>query len=184
MVRGVASDPLTVEDIRGVPGGPGGLQSGDIVLAIDGNLLPPTEEFTTFAEELEAAPRPVYTVSRDGAEVDVEGPWLYPPIATGIAPGSAAEKAGLMTGDVVMAVNGEGLFDFTELQTAIRSSGGEEVMLDVWRDGEMLRLAMTPRRQDMPLPEGGFETHFMIGMNGSCSAQASWNCDAAASASA
>ncbi len=166
MVRGVASDPLTVEDIRGVPGGPGGLQSGDVILAIDGNLLPPTEEFTDFGEALEATPRPVYTVSRDGSEIDVEGPWLYPPLATGIAPGSAAEKAGLMTGDVVVSVNGETLFDFSELQTAIRGSGGAEVMLDVWREGDVLSLAMTPRRQDIPLPDGGFETHFMIGMNG------------------
>ncbi|MXQ07213.1 RIP metalloprotease RseP [Alphaproteobacteria bacterium GH1-50] len=166
MVRGVATDPLTVADIRDVPGGPGGLTSGDVILAIDGEALPSTSEFASFAGALEPSPRLVYTVRRDGGVTDVEGPWLNPPIATGIVPGSAAEEAGLLKGDVITAVEGEEIFDFTQLQGAIRGSDGAEVRLDVWRDGEALVKTMTPRRQDMPLPDGGFETHYMIGMNG------------------
>ena len=166
MVRGVASDPLTVQDIRDVPGGAGGLQTGDIVLAIDGNALPPTEEFSAFGSDLEAQERLSYTVLRNGGEQVVDGPWLYPPLATAISPGSAAEDAGMLAGDVVVTVNSDPIFDFEELQTAIRGSNGDTVSLELWRDGQIETVSLTPRRMDIPLPDGGFETHFMIGMNG------------------
>lgn len=166
MVRGVASDPLTIDEIRDVPGGAGGLQSGDVILAINGDPIPPTDEFAGFGDALEAEQRLTYTVRRDGREQVVDGPWLYPPLATGISPGSAAEEAGLLAGDVVMGVDGNAIFDFEELQGAIRGSGGEAVTLSIWRDGAEETISLTPRRMDIPLPDGGFETNFMIGMNG------------------
>ena len=166
MVRGVASDPLTIDEIRDVPGGAGGLQSGDVILAINGDPIPRTDEFAVFGDALKAEQRLTYTVRRDGREQVVDGPWLYPPLATGISPGSAAEEAGLLAGDVVMGVDGNAIFDFEELQGAIRGSGGETVTLSIWRDGAEETISLTPRRMDIPLPDGGFETNFMIGMNG------------------
>ncbi len=166
MVRGVASDPLTVDDIRDVPGGAGGLQSGDIILAINDAPLPSTDNFSEFADEIEAVERLNYTVRRGDVEEVVEGPWLYPPLATAISPGSAAEDAGMQAGDVVVSVDAEPIFDFEQLQTAIRGSNGETVSLQLWRDGGIEVVSLTPRRMDIPLPDGGFETHFMIGMNG------------------
>ena len=166
MVRGVASDPLTIDDIRDVPGGPGGLQSGDVVLSINGSPLPPTDAFAEFGNALEASPRLTYVVDRNGSEREVDGPWLYPPLATGVSPGSAAEEAGLLPGDVVLSVDGDPIFDFEQLQTAIRGSEGETVTLDLWRAGETIGVSLTPRRMDIPTSDGGFETHYMIGMNG------------------
>ncbi|MDJ1015629.1 MAG: RIP metalloprotease RseP [Paracoccaceae bacterium] len=166
MYRGVASDPLTVDTISPTPGGPGDLRQGDVVLAIDGAALPSSDLFAEFGEELEANPRPVYTVNRDGATLDVEGPWLYPPLAAGVTPGSAADEAGLIAEDVITTVNGAPIFDFGQLRDLVRASDGQPVTLGIWRDGAALELTMTPRRQDLPLQDGGFETHFIIGMTG------------------
>jgi len=40
------------------------------------------------------------------------------------------------------------------------------LLLDVWRDGEMMEFALAPRRTDEPQPEGGFKTQWRIGIVG------------------
>jgi len=38
--------------------------------------------------------------------------------------------------------------------------------LEVWRSGETLEVTLTPRRMDLPLEDGGFETRWLIGISG------------------
>lgn len=63
----------------------------------------------------------------------------------GILEDSAAEAAGLQAGDEILAVNGQELEDFTQTQTIIRSSAGQQITLTVARDGETLQLTGTPQ---------------------------------------
>ncbi len=168
MVRGVASDPITVETLRVVPAAASqeDLQRGDVLLSIDGKVVPGIEDFAAFGRALEAKRSLTYTVLRDNIEVTVQGPWLYPPLATSVTPGSAAEEAGLFADDVVTAVNGTPVFDFDQLRDMVRASDGAPTGLEVWRGGEIMSFTLTPRRMDLPQPDGGFETHFMIGLGG------------------
>ncbi|MEL7449416.1 MAG: DegQ family serine endoprotease [Pseudomonadota bacterium] len=54
-----------------------------------------------------------------------------------VSPGSAADKAGVLTGDVVTAVNGEPVKNHTELRNAIGLMRiGDKVDLDIVRDGK------------------------------------------------
>lgn len=164
--RGVATDPLTIAEARPLPVQADTLQPGDVLLQIDGRDVPPTEEFGSFAEEIEAAPVLDYVVLRDGEETALQGPWLYPPLATSVMPGSAAEEAGIQEGDVVTSVDGTPVFDFDQLREAVGNSDGNPLTLTVWRNGETLDITLTPQRRDLPLPDGGFETRYLIGLNG------------------
>ncbi|MGI9395757.1 MAG: site-2 protease family protein [Boseongicola sp.] len=96
MARGVASDPITVEKLRPVPSVAQELQPGDVLLKIDGKDVPAIDEFAEFGLSLDAKMSIEYTVRRDNDEITVEGPWLYPALATSVSPGSAAEQAGLL----------------------------------------------------------------------------------------
>ena len=63
MFRGVAADPITVDEVRILPTTKAaGLQSGDVILQIEGEDVPPTAEFTGFAREFEPQPALTYTV--------------------------------------------------------------------------------------------------------------------------
>ncbi|MFT4653591.1 MAG: Do/DeqQ family serine protease [Patiriisocius sp.] len=54
-----------------------------------------------------------------------------------VAPGTAAEKAGLMAGDIITEINGNGLTGFNELRAKIASLGaGAEVELTLIRAGK------------------------------------------------
>lgn len=56
---------------------------------------------------------------------------------TDLVPGSGAAESGLEIGDVVMAIDGQEISDFPELQESVsRFHPGDEVMVRVWRNGE------------------------------------------------
>ena len=71
----------------------------------------------------------------------------------------------LEDGDVVTAVDGDPIFDFEQLRDKIVASDGNAVSLTVWRDGEVGEFIMTPRRTDLPLADGSFETRYIIGVS-------------------
>ncbi len=166
MAQGTARDPLTVATVATLPGEAQGLLPGDVILAVEGQEAPGVEGFGAFIESL--PPQPVFdwTVARGGAEVTVAAPYPYPPLVGGVSPQSAALAAGLRTGDVIVAVDGDAIWTFDQLREKVDGSGGGELQLTVWRDGETLPVTLTPRRMDLPLQEGGFETRWLIGVNG------------------
>ena len=61
-----------------------------------------------------------------------------------------AQMAGLQTGDLMLAVNGEPLSDFESLRGHVGPSAGEPVTLTVLRNGDTLQIAMVPRSEVDP----------------------------------
>lgn len=66
-----------------------------------------------------------------------------------VQPGSAAEEAGLLPGDRIVAVDGEALESFEELQVVVRGSPGETLTFTIERNGETLDLPVTPRQTEI-----------------------------------
>lgn len=62
-----------------------------------------------------------------------------------VVPGSAAENAGVETGDIITKINGENVSDNKDGLSGIISKFkvGEKVSLEVWREGETLTLEAT-----------------------------------------
>ncbi|MBI3185892.1 MAG: site-2 protease family protein [Myxococcales bacterium] len=67
-----------------------------------------------------------------------------------VVPGSEAARAQLRPGDVVEAIDGAPLSDWSELVERVNDSPGLPLVLSVSRGGERFQLAMTPR----PEPSG------------------------------
>ncbi|MDH3319811.1 MAG: DegQ family serine endoprotease [Betaproteobacteria bacterium] len=65
-------------------------------------------------------------------------------LVASVAPGSAAEKAGLVPGDVVLRFNGRAVNDSGELAAMVgESRPGDAIRLEVWRKGGKRELAGT-----------------------------------------
>ncbi|MEL6619848.1 MAG: RIP metalloprotease RseP [Pseudomonadota bacterium] len=164
---GVTRDPLTVGTINPMPGAVQELQEGDVVREINGIPVPSIEDAAYGAlmnGGLPAMPVLDYTVERDGDTRVVQGPYLRPPMVGSVAPRSAAVSAGLQSGDVITAVNGEPVYAFGQLVVAVEGSNGSTLDLTIWRDGQTLEKSLTPKRVDEPQPEGGFATQWRIGV--------------------
>ena len=167
--QGVSREPLTVGALSPLPGTVQGLQEGDEIIAISGVPTPDFDDqnnWSDFIDALPVEPELDYTVIRDGQTIDVEGPWLLPSLIQQVAPRSAAMDIQLQQGDVITAVDGDPIFAFDQLRELVEGSDGRVLLLDVWRDGTDLEFALVPRRTDEPQPDGGFVTHWRIGIVG------------------
>ena len=167
--QGVTKEPLTVGKLIPMPGTIQELREGDEIVAIAGIDVPDFDQegsWSDFTDSLPVEPELDYTVIRDGQTLDVTGPWLFPPLIRQVAPRSAAMDIDLQQGDVITSVNGDPIFAFEQLKEHVEASDGKVLLLNVWRDGADLDFALAPRRTDEPQPDGGFVTHWRIGIVG------------------
>jgi regulator of sigma E protease len=71
-----------------------------------------------------------------------------PPIIGSVQAGSAAEKAGLKAGDVVVSVDGVAVRRFEELRQIVLVDSGDPLTLELTRNGQPLTLVATPQIVD------------------------------------
>ncbi len=67
-----------------------------------------------------------------------------PPLIGKLAPGGAAEKAGIEVGDLVVSADGESIADWEAWVDYVRARPEQEIALTVEREGELLALSLTP----------------------------------------
>ena len=165
MTAGVAVNDPVVGAVSAVPGQAEPLRQGDRILSMEGRPIATLGEVFAVAGDLPPAVTTRYEIERDGQRLAIDGPFPFPALAASIAPRSAAQEAGLQSGDVITAVNGIAVRSFTELRDLIGASNGDSVTLTVW-NGTERTVPLIPKRQDIPLPSGGFETRWLIGISG------------------
>jgi regulator of sigma E protease len=61
-----------------------------------------------------------------------------------VAPGSAAESAGLQIGDIIRAINGEAVASFEDISPRVAGALNQPLQLAIERDGASLTLTATP----------------------------------------
>ncbi|WP_439562272.1 RIP metalloprotease RseP [Roseinatronobacter sp.] len=164
MVQGVAVDEPVVGEITPLPAQPFELEQGDRILAVEGVETATLGDFLSAAETLPAQAVLNYRVDRDGRVLQVTGPHPQPPLAGSVAMQSAAREARMQPGDVITAIDGTPIATFRELRELVAESAGGALDLTVWRNGEVVNLTLVPRSTDLPLPDGGFETRYLIGL--------------------
>ncbi len=162
--EGVAVDDPVVGEITPLPAAPFELRPGDRIIAVEGQPTETLSDFLSAADTLPPEPVLDYTVQRDGTRMQVTGPHPRPPLAGSVAMESAAREAQMQPGDVITRIDGTPIATFNQLRDRVAQSGGAPLELTVWRDGETQQLTLTPRSTDLPLPEGGFETRYLIGL--------------------
>jgi len=164
---GVATDPLTLASVPSLPSTyEQELEPGDQILAIGGIETPKIADLVAAANELPQEPSVDYRVLRGDQEISVRGPYPEPTLALSVSSDSPAREAGLLEGDVIISIDGVPVFAFQQMMAIVGESEGQEMAFEVWRDGEILNFKIAPRRIDLPLRDGDFETRWLIGLSG------------------
>jgi len=86
-----------------------------------------------------------------------------PPQVLEVVPGSAADKAGFMAGDMVRTVNGRRIADFTDLQQIVMLSPAKPLRIELDRAGVAVSLTATPKLEERTDSAAG---HIKIGVLG------------------
>ncbi|MCV2875496.1 RIP metalloprotease RseP [Rhodobacteraceae bacterium XHP0102] len=171
LVSGQATEEPRVGTPRALPPSYASLMTGDVVLAINGQEVATLSELLQISGELTPSARVRYEVLRDGRAVVVEASPPLPPVVDAVQPQSAAMAAGLREGDVILSVNGTPIWGFSELRMAVDAAAGAPIDLVLWRadetpEGQEIPVTLSPRRTDLPVASGGFETRYLIGVTG------------------
>ena len=61
-----------------------------------------------------------------------------------VSPGYPAEQAGIETGDKILSANGHDIENWNDLSPAIQESDGNEIAIEVLRNGETMTFRLTP----------------------------------------
>ena len=140
------------------PASKAGLQDGDRIVKMDGANNPTWEDIGI--KEVSSAYRPMYlTIERNGKRLDVVvTPTLSERYGVGYAgwdergevqlgavePGYPAEKAGLLKGDVLIAVNGQPIHSVYKFQEMTKNSGGKPLDIEIQRGGKTIHFTVRP----------------------------------------
>jgi regulator of sigma E protease len=157
------------------PAGPDTLQVGDQIISIGGVQNPTWEQAektvrgaapgTSIALEVEnngvrrKSNLPVPAKESEPA-AQVFGYPPIPPVIDDVATGAPAERAGLIAGDKVLAVNGQEVQWWGQFVTRMRSTNGSPVTLKIARQNQVIQVTVTPEK--MVLPQG--DTIYLIGV--------------------
>lgn len=75
------------------------------------------------------------------------GQSFTPPDVGGVQSGSAAERAGIKPGDLILSVDGTGVQRFEEIRQIVSIRPGEPLAIELKRDGRVMTLTATPESQ-------------------------------------
>lgn len=87
-----------------------------------------------------------------------------PPVVGDVVPGSAAEAAGLRSGDRILAADGTGIQRFEELRAYVALRAETPIAMRVLRDGAEIGVTVVPLRVDVPDGSGGTHRVGQIGI--------------------
>ena len=162
--QGLAVDEARIGHLNALPGPAPDFRPGDTITALDAT---PTPDFAAYYEKaatLTGEPQVAYTLDRAGESLQVTGPNPLLPLVGQVMPKSAAMEAGLQSGDLILKADGQPIASFTQLPDLVTAGAGKPMTLTVQRADKTFDVTLTPRRSDLPKPEGGFETRWLIGL--------------------
>lgn len=141
--------PIIGQVVPGHAAAKAGLQVGDVVTAINGEAIKDFDDLrlaitlhagTPLRVEFLRKGEPKTTTMTPERQQSEYGPVgragivpLIDPVIGRVKPGSAAERAGLRTGDRMIAVNGKPTIQFSDFDSAVDQSKGAPIALDVQR---------------------------------------------------
>jgi regulator of sigma E protease len=160
---GLPSDPYLRQpaEVAAVPQkdvGASGVQPGDRIVAVNGVRTGTWEKVITQLKDLLPGQSISLSVDRAGGEQTLtakmppasgtlESVIGYPPmpaVTDEIGIGTPAEKAGMKTGDKIVAINGKPIVTWEQLVEYVHGSGGHAVQFLVERDAKDLTFDITP----------------------------------------
>lgn len=168
LYTGVAADKPVVGSVVSLPDNAQTLRPGDDILAVNGTKTPDLSSFATVARALPSSATVDYTISRDSAEQTITGPHPFPALIGSIGLQSAAQDAGLGEGDVVLSINDQPVYAFSDMVAYVKASKDAPLSLKIWRPegqgGTTFDTTLTPRKSLTPTSDGGFEERYLIGL--------------------
>ena len=173
IIGSVGTDPCTVDVVEdSSPAAAAGLQVGDEITKINNNGIAFSKEYA-FYQAYHASDTMNITYKRDGQKYTTTVTPEYRKLSVyrlgitisdntlvaSVSDNSAASKAGIEKGDVIVSVDGVKPTDDNKIPQIINNSGGKEIEMVVKRDGQDVTLKVTPTLVESEEYYTGFDSY-------------------------
>jgi regulator of sigma E protease len=91
----------------------------------------------------------VLAIVLDIGSLSAYGRPYLPAVVDSVVAGRPAERAGLLKGDSIVAINGQPVREWQDLIRSVSASAGRAITLDVIRNGEPRSLSVTPTEEEV-----------------------------------
>jgi regulator of sigma E protease len=160
--------PIVGAVTDGSPAASAGIQPGDEIVSIDGKPMPSWED-AQYAILVRPDTQVRLTVRRGGQEREVtlrSSSTSTEKVGTiGVSPlvrvgevvaGQPAQKAGLQLNDAILRINGQPIHLFNDIPPLVArfGTGGRALTLQIYRDGRVIEIPVTPRDEGAGLRIG------------------------------
>ncbi|EHA13846.1 RIP metalloprotease RseP [Halomonas sp. HAL1] len=185
--------PMVGSIVPDSPAAEAGLANGDEIIAIQGDEMRSWEDVNLKLVSIIGFSGELYIDARSEGATDVQRfelpvtdflvrqdppqplqtlgitPWQpeFPAVLGQVVSGEAAEQAGLMAGDTMVAINGEPVDDWIHFVNIVRGNPSETLELTYERDGERATVDLIPGRNSL-------DTGVEIGYIGAGAQQVEW----------
>ena len=144
----------------GSPAAAVGLETGDEILAVDGEPMPSWEDLLiTVALRPDTDLRVRYRRGNEEKEVAVRSGvdknkagelGVYPLVRVGsLMTDRPAQKAGVQLDDAILRIDGKPITDFEEIRPIVSAAKGRPVAVDLYRGGSLLTIHLVPNEEGM-----------------------------------
>lgn len=163
------------EVVAGMPAEKAGIRAGDLITQIDGWRIETFDDVARLV--LTSSGRTLQvSVERDGKTITVPvtpamrdekddlgvtvrlgdiGVRRHVPARVGaVVPDSAAEKAGIKTGDVITAIDGKDIASFRDVVDIVQPAADQTLKVALNRGGQALTVDIVPQGTDVTMPDG------------------------------
>jgi regulator of sigma E protease len=161
------------------PASAAGLRSGDLVQTVNGVPVASWDEFATaYAAAtggdvqlgiVNASPTPeTHATVSVPALGGVQALGVQPAtvLVAAVTPDSAADRAGLREGDLIVSIDGAPLASFESFREIVRTSGGRPLPVQFARNGELHAVEVAPTLEDFDAGFGIKEPRYLVGITG------------------
>jgi regulator of sigma E protease len=169
------------------PASASGLRENDLITAIDGKRIQSWREIDAILTANAGTPLKI-SVQRDGApfelevkprqvnaknlfgddiryfDIGISGVTELQAIVDKVVDGMPAQKAGLQHGDLIVAIDGQPIERWAQMQVIVSNSKGKALTFSVRRGGEILETRIEPEKIQEKNPLGIKQTVYRIGI--------------------
>jgi regulator of sigma E protease len=140
---GPAISAVVAEVTPDSPAGRAGLQTGDVITAVNGQKLFGPEDIYDYAAK---QPDEALTLTFQRGSSEQTAPFDPSGVkVNGVAKGSPAEEAGIKTGDVILGMDGKKLSVAAAVIDYVGTRGSVPIAVEIQRGAEKLALNVTPQ---------------------------------------
>ena len=167
MIIGLANEEPRVGKVNSMPFQKIGIKSGDLILEINNKPIEKFSDIIASYNSINNNDSVNFLVEREGSNINVDVYNLFQPLIKSIEPLSPASKADLLPGDYILKVNSNDINTFEELKNFVNKSKGNNLELEVYRNGLILNKILKPEKRPIENSDGSFQETLRIGIVGS-----------------